>query len=853
MLDTTRALRAVDVRAVCDPDSLGDWATTAELTPFTGFFAQPRVVEGIEMGLSSRDKSYNILLIVPRLAGSVKAVTLEKIKEFTNRPGTRWAEEEARDICCVFNFDDPHRPKCLFLPKGKGSKFHEAMENVRAAFQAKLRTTFTSQWYQREYVTMGSKFSSFLKSKKEALEKEFKEACGEAIPFSGDEAPNWYDTLYVLPILDSTKPGIFTEDLPYEKTTNASIGDSMGKVKSYLVVNPAFIQDWLKRFENLTKEDRDRLAARILEVSKEVTIERKNRNVAETAFAEKATGDVFDTVVTELRIPADYPEAMIYLEGLRQFLVTSRATFLLDDNGVTVMSTTRNNSFSVFEINVLVDNSDLKDAAPVIWDDDPTYTGVLGRVARPETLLLPNSSSITGTHDHRSLHAGSLLRANGGVFIVPGDRLDTFTWDVMTRALEKGEVTIQDPGDRGLTYYRPETGKFNPEPIPLNVRVVLVVEREAAYKIFQLNPTFFHLFKARAEFVTATDRTPENEQNLVSFLSLNSQRAALLPCTRGAAALLIEHASRLASDQRKLSLNVGTIKDLQIQADYWARQEKGAKVITDRHVLEALEHQEYRSNVIQKTMMDLIADGTLLLSLDGSKVGQINGDVVYDLGDIAFGRPSRITATVQIGRDGVINIEREVKLSGGIHDKGVLILSGYLGEHFGQERPMAFTARLAFEQSYQGVEGDSASAAELYVILSSLSDVSIRQDISVTGSINQKGEIQPVGGLNQKIEGMFDACMIYGFTGKQGVIIPHQNVKDLMLRPDVVKAIRKRTFHIWAIKRVEEGIPILTGMEADEFCGLVGKRFLKWSRPPQEPVPQRRVPPVVEAWGPPAL
>ena len=383
----------------------------------------------------------------------------------------------------------------------------------------------------------------------------------------------------------------------------------------------------------------------------------------------------------------------------------------------------------------------------------------------------------------------------------------------MKRVIRNREVRLEDPGE--------QTGMFipqglRPQPIPLDVKVIMIGD-EPIYRMLTSadNEDFWDLFKVKAEFDHRVELTDDNLQAYCSFICRTCEDEGLLGFEAAGAAKVIEYAARLVADQKKLSTRFGLIKDLLIEADYWARKD-GYPRVQDEHVRQAVAHKVYRLNLMEERIRGMVAEGTLLLEVTGSEVGQVNGLAVYDLGDFSFGRPTRITAQTFVGREGVINIEREASLSGRTYDKGVLILSGYLGAKFGQDRPLTLSSSLCFEQSYEGVDGDSASSAEVYAILSSLSGLGLRQDIAVTGSVNQKGEIQPIGGVNQKIEGMFDVCRVFRLTGDQGVLIPHQNLRNLMLREDVVDAIRQGKFHLYAIKTIDEGLEVLTGYPAGQ-------------------------------------
>ena len=460
------------------------------------------------------------------------------------------------------------------------------------------------------------------------------------------------------------------------------------------------------------------------------------------------------------------------------------------------------NPFLPFEINVLVDESAVE-TVPIIIEPNPNWGNLFGRIER---------RALFGTYvsDHTMLKPGSLHFANGGYLVFNARDMLRYpgVWEGLKRVIRNQEIGLEDPTEQ-TGFFVPQG--MRPEPIPLDVKVIMTGD-ESLYRLLtaQDYEDFWDLFKVKAEFDSRVDLTAENLDAYCAFICRTCVEERLLPFEASGAAKVVEYACRLVADQTKLSSRFGQIKDLLIEADYWVRK-GSSEVVAGEDVRQAVEQKVYRLNLVEERIGEMIADGTLLIDVTGEVVGQVNGLAVYDLGDFSFGKPNRITAQTYSGRSGVINIEREVALSGRTHDKGVLILSGYLGAKYGRERPLTLSVSLAFEQSYEGVEGDSASSTELYAILSSLSGLPLAQNIAVTGSVNQMGEVQPIGGVNQKIEGMFDVCRLSGLTGDQGVMIPHQNVKNLMLRQDVVDAVKNEQFHIYAVKSVDEGIEILTG------------------------------------------
>ena len=465
------------------------------------------------------------------------------------------------------------------------------------------------------------------------------------------------------------------------------------------------------------------------------------------------------------------------------------------------------NPFLAFEINLLVDNSDVV-TSPIVVEPNPNWGNLFGRIERRATM---------GTYfsDHSMLKPGSIHQANGGYLVLNARDVLTYppVWEGLKRVIRNREIRLEDPAEQN-GFFVPQG--LRPEPIPLDIKVIITGD-ESTYRLLTTvdNEDFWDLFKVKAEFDNKVDITPDNIDAYCAFICRTCEDEGLRAFDANGAARVIEFAARMVSDQKKLSTRFGQIKDLLIESDYWAGQ-ASCELVLGEHVEQAVNNKIHRLNIVEEQAQEMVENGSLLLDFTGSVVGQVNGLAVYDLGDFSFGRPSRITAQTFAGREGVINIEREASLSGSTHDKGVLILSGYLGAKFGQERPLTLSSSLCFEQSYDGVDGDSASSTELYAIMSSLSGLPLKQNLSVTGSVNQMGEIQPIGGVNQKVEGMFDVCRIAGLTGDQGVMVPHQNLRNLMLRADVVAAIKEGKFHIYSVRTIDEGLEILTGVTAGE-------------------------------------
>jgi ATP-dependent Lon protease len=462
--------------------------------------------------------------------------------------------------------------------------------------------------------------------------------------------------------------------------------------------------------------------------------------------------------------------------------------------------------FASYEVNLLVDNSEQK-GAPVIIESYPTYRNLFGSIER-----IVDRSGIWRT-DFSKIKAGSFIKATGGylVFNLMDAILEPGVWPALKRALKSKKMEIQtyDP------FYFFTTSGLKPEPIEANTKVILLAEPHLYHLLYTYDHDLKEIFKVRADFETSMDRTDDSISKFAEFVKMKTDDEKLKPFDRTAVASLIEESVRMTGWQEKISTSFPQIADLIREADYWATQDGQTQVRSD-HVDKAIDTKIYRSNMIETRLQEMINRGTLMIDVEGEKVGQVNGLAVYSVGDYMFGKPSRITASTSMGRTGIINIEREADMSGNIHNKGVLVLSGYIRKKYAQDKPLSMSASIAFEQSYSGVEGDSASSTEIYALLSSLSNVPIRQYIAVTGSVDQNGRIQAIGGVNQKIEGFYHCCSATKLTGKQGVMIPESNIKDLMLRKDVLQAVKDGKFHIYAVKTVDEGIEILTGKEAGE-------------------------------------
>ncbi len=753
---------------------------TDELTPLDHFIGQDRAQEAIRFGLEVDKPGYN--LFVTGLTGTGKTsaiqVHLQSIVDDLDRQEKR---RPISDWTYVYNFEDPDRPSVIRLPRGSGKVYRQQISLALRTFQVEIPKVLGNETFEHQLRTNEETDRKATQELMSSLEQ-----AGQAVNFAVQLTPNG---ISIFPMMED-RPMTPEEYQALEAEPKAAIDE----VRAQLMQQT---QDTMSKVRELEKATAQRLEE----------LERS------------AVNQLVDQVFFDMHaLSQDIPEMQHFLSHLGEY-VLNNINYFKETDGAKPMTAGLPpgpaaegpslviNPFLPFELNVLVDNSAVE-KLPIIIEPNPNWGNLFGRIER---------RAVMGTYvsDHGMLKPGAVHLANGGylvlnardVLLAPG------AWEGLKRAIRNQEARLEDPAE--------QTGLFipqglRPEPVPLVLKVIVTGD-ESTYRLLTANDNedFWDLFKVKAEFDYRVELNEENMMAYCAFICRTCEEESLLAFETGGAARVLEFGARQVSDQTKLSTRFGQIKDLLIEADYWARKDD-AETVQDHHVQQAINQKIYRLNLVEERIQEMISDGTLLLDVTGEKVGQINGLAVYDLGDFSFGRPSRITAETYAGREGFINIEREASMSGRTHDKGILILSGYLGAKFGKDRPLTLSASICFEQSYDGVDGDSASSTEVYAISSSLSGLPIRQDIAVTGSVNQKGEIQPIGGVNQKVEGMFDVCRVDGLTGTQGVMIPHQNVKNLMLRDDVVEAIKEGKFHIYAVKTIDEGLEILTGVTAGE-------------------------------------
>lgn len=744
--------------AKCDPSTLG-FASTEELSPLEGIIGQERALKALEFGLEIGDKGFNLYVAGAPGTGKKTAVV-----GFLNEVAR--SKEVPPDWCYVYNFRDPYSPRALPLPAGRAVEFARRVREFTEAVRREIKAAFQSEEYQKRRAST----LEGIAAERNTLLNELHQEAGKA-GFVLQSTPVGF---LIIPVGDEgpMKEAEFTA-LPEE--TKKEILARRKKLEEK-------IDHTMRRLQDLERSAGEKILALDHEI------------------AHFVLGNLINQLKNDYQ---GLQEVQQYLEDLETDILDNLAAF---KDGSDQAKSAGREFFNRYEVNVVVDNGDQK-GAPVIFDENPTHTRLVGKIEREARM----GTLVT---DFTMIRGGLLHRANGGYLVLPVLELlsNPFAWDSLKHALREQKIITEEPIDRlGVLSAK----SLEPEPIPLNLKVILMGDPRAYQILYAADSDFRELFKVKAEFDTRMERNQDSIQMYAEFVATLCRKESLRHLDAGGVARLVEHGSRMAENQHQLSTRFANLADIVREANYYAAREN-AEYISSKHIAEAIEQRIYRANLPQERLADLIRDNTLLIDVDGVEVGQVNGLSVLSLGDVSFGRPTRITATVGCGRSGVIDIEREVKLGGRLHSKGVLILGGFLLSRFGGQRPVNIAARLVFEQSYSEIDGDSASSAELYALLSALSGIGIRQDLAVTGSINQKGEVQAIGGVNEKIEGFFDVCRIKGLTGKQGVVIPRANLRHLMLRDDVTAAVREGRFHIYPVQTVDEGMEVLTGHAAGE-------------------------------------
>ncbi len=753
------------LRRVCPPDSV-NCETTADLSPAVEVIGQDRALRALKFGLHMKGKGFNVYAAGE--PGSGKNVVVRRYLESIAQERPTPA-----DWCYVNNFRDPYGPRALRFPPGKVRGFRR---DIRSFVE------------QVQRVVPAALASEDLTSRQDAASKRADDQRRAILEQFGKEAAALGFAVQVSPTGIGIIPARNGKPLTPEEIETL----------------PPVVRSQLEKNGEAVREKFEKVGRALAE------LDLKTRDEVR-ALQDQAVHFAIDHLLGTLTAGyREVPGVAEYLEGLRDDILEHAEAFALPEPGAAGEEKDRMDPearaalLRRYEVNVIVDHADTK-GAPIVYEANPTYNNLFGQVQSEVRMGLLST-------DFTLIKGGAIHRANGGYLLVRIEELakNPASYDGLKRALQSGEIRIEDTGERlGMS----STKGLDPEPIPLDVKVVVTGDPSLYTLLYTEDPDFAPLFKVKAQFDESIPRNPENIEVYGRFLRNLCDTESLHHLDAGAVAKVVEHGSRLAEDQEKLSTRFSEIADVVREADFYATED-GSKVIEGRHVVKALQEKVYRSNLADEKTKEMVARGILLVDTAGATVGQVNGLAVLSLGDFEFGQPSRVTASVGLGRDGIIDIEREAKLGGQIHTKGVLILSGFLADRYARDKPLSLACRLVFEQSYGGVDGDSASSTELYAILSALSGAPIRQNLAVTGSVNQKGEVQAIGGANEKIEGFYHVCKTRGLAGGEGVMIPASNVQHLMLDEEVVEAVRQGKFNIYAVRTIDEGIEVLTGVKA---------------------------------------
>ena len=756
-------LETQQLHRACDPDQFS-FRTTAEVADLTDIIGQARAMDAVRFGSDIRRDGYNLFVL-----GSSGMGKHSLVKQFLESRANR--EAEPADWCYLNNFTQPHKPKVLKLPCGKGEELRQHMERLVDYLRSAVPVQFESEEYR---------------SRISAIQQEYNERQEREIAELGEEAEKKEIILLRTPEGFALAPGRNREVIPpdeYDKLPQEK--------KDRIEADISELQTHLEKILSHLPQRRRERSERIKQLNYEMMLS----SVAH--------------MIDELRaIYAGLPGVLAYLDAVQQDMVMHVDDFRKPDESINIsgMSVVTHQTFNNYQVNVLTSNHH-KAGAPVISEDNPTYSNLVGRVEHISQFgaLVTNFTLIK---------PGALHRANGGYLLLDIRKvlMQPFAWEGLKRALQARKIHIESLGQ---VYSLVSTVSLEPEPVPLDVKVVLFGERMFYYLLQEYDPEFKELFKVAADFEETIERTPENDFLYAQLIATLSRKEGLLPYDRHAVARVIDHSARLTGDSQKLSMHMRSIADLLHEADYWARA-NNSDAVRANDVQQAIDAQIRRQDRIRDRLYEAIQRDILMIATHGAVTGQVNGLSVIELGGFAFAQPARITATTRFGKGDVINVEREVKLSGAIHSKGVFILSSFLAARYAKDQPLALSASLAFEQSYGMIDGDSASLAELCALLSNLADAPVNQALAVTGSINQLGQVQAIGAVNEKIEGFFDICNARGLTGDQGVLIPAANVQHLMLRRNVVAAAAAGKFHIYAVADIDQAIALLTGLAAGE-------------------------------------
>ncbi len=755
----------------CNPQKF-NFQSTAELEERLSALGQDRALAAVEIGINIQSKGYNLFCLGPEGTGKSSLVKRVLAQEAKNRP-------TPEDWAYVYNFDEPYKPLAISFPAGSASDFAKDIDKLVENFSITIPAIFESDEYKAGVNIIHEKYKQ---SKEKYIKLLQKKAKGKSVSLLHMPVG-----LVVAPVKNGEvlSPEAFDE-LPEDE--KKQLIEDLNQMQAEIENSAQDLPAW----EDKQRDEINRLRTKFLKETVKLPVDELH-----TKYKGHKHANTF------LRNIQKY-----ILENVEEFLPNAEAPVPADGDDplgalLSKIKQPEEDKYAKFKVNVIVKNEP-NSGAPIIHLDHPTQGNLVGKVER----IQQYGALLT---DFTLIKSGALHQANGGFLLIDARKMlmQPFAWDSLKRAIASKSIKIEAPSEE--TSFT--TISLDPQPIPLNVKIILTGDAELYEILSERDPDFSDYFKVEADFGILMDRTEENEVEYAKLIGSLSKKKHLRSLNRQAVAKIIEHSSRLAESSEKLTAHIASIGDLLREADYWARKSKSTH-IGKNHIDQAISAQIYRGSRIKEAMLEQIDKGTILIDVKGKKVGQINGLVVYNFSRNSFGKPARITAQVRIGKGEFVNIEREVEMSGPIHSKGVLILESLLANRFAKYCPLSLNASIVFEQSYGGVDGDSASSTEYYCLLSAISGIPIKQNIAVTGSINQFGEIQPIGGVNEKIEGFFDVCSHQGLTGDQGVIIPRTNVADLMLREDVLQAVEDGKFTIYAVDTVDDGIEILTGVKA---------------------------------------
>ncbi|MGQ9570197.1 MAG: Lon protease family protein [Thermodesulfovibrionales bacterium] len=748
----------------CDPN-IFSFDTTDELKEFKETIGQKRAIHALDFGLSLQSTGFNIFILGEHGTGKMTTV-----KSFLSKKAMQ--EPVPKDWCYVFNFKDPDAPIAISLEPGEAIIFQKDMDELVKILKVEIPKVFESKEYDKQ--------KNKIIEEAQAKQKEIFASLDQEAQEKGFSVRKTVSGLVIIPVNKKGDPLTEEEFEALDEKTKKKI-DVIGKA----------LQEKLNDAVRVIREAEKSVKERLARLEKEAAL--------------SAVGHLIDELKNKYK---DHGKIYIYLEDVKEDILNHLEDFKTQEEQAPTIPFMKmpkfEPTFTRYSVNVLVNNKDCK-GAPCIFESNPTYYNLFGRIEHK----IQYGIAIT---DFSMIKAGSLHKANSGYIVI--DALDLlrniFAYDALKRAIRNKELKIEDVWEQ---YRLISTTTLKPEAIPLNVKVILLGNPFLYYLLYNLDEEYRELFKVKADFDTRMEKTDESIQNYAFFVSSLCREENLLPFSRTGVAKIVEVGSRIAEHQDKLTLKFSEVADIIREANYWASK-ANSKVVNGEHVQKTIDERIYRTNRIEERLREMILEGTLIVDTEGEKVGQVNGLAVVDLGDYSFGKPSRITAKTYAGKAGVVNIERETKMSGRIHEKAILIITNYLGSKYAIKKPISLSASITFEQLYEMVEGDSATCAELYTLLSSIADIPLKQNIAVTGSMDQNGDVQPVGGINEKIEGFFDLCKFRGLNGSHGVIIPRRNVKNLMLKSELIEAVREGKFNIYPIDRVEEGLEILTDLPA---------------------------------------